>query len=300
MKNIFANLSSLGIIKISGDDARSFLQAQFTCDMNMNNPGYARPGAWCNPKGRVIANFLILSNNDSYLLLLPTELINKVCQRLQMFVLRSKVEIQNPGDTYGCYGLYIDDPDAFISREIPANIIAAQLPGAIPGRIILAGPVDALDALASTFPQTGINAAGLADWEALDIEAGIPWILADTSEQVLPQELNLDRLDGLSYNKGCYPGQEIVARLHFRGQLKRRLYGGYIDSDTANPQPGAKLSREGDSNTSGIIINSIRKSAKTVRSLAVLNIEDAASTQLHTPEGDIFHPFTATEESSTD
>jgi len=284
VNNVISRLSHLGVIEISGDDASSFLQGQFTSDITQLREQQSQFSAWCNPQGRVIANFLIIRDAEHYLLLLPAELLHKICQRLKMFVLRSKVTITDKTGEYICAGIHGEQAiaalDAYLKQNNPDNILCT-LSG---NRRIVIGMSADIESLLSDLSAAGIAVHDYPTWQRLDMEYGIPWILANTSEQVLPQELNLDNTGGLSYNKGCYPGQEIIARLHFRGQVKRRLFTGQMESATVLA-PGSKLSAGPDSASSGIIINSATDSDKMVRILAVVNTEHAGTKTLLTEQG---------------
>jgi len=285
VNNIISNLSHLGIIEITGDDASSFLQGQFTSDITQLREQQSQFSAWCNPQGRVIATFWIIRDAERYLLLLPTELLQKFCQRLKMFVLRSKVTITDKTGEYSCAGIHGEHAfaalDTYLQQHSPVNVVCT----ALTSRRILVGMPVAIEPLLTSLSNAGIAVHDFPTWQRLDIEEGIPWILTETSEQVLPQELNLDNTGGLSYNKGCYPGQEIIARLHFRGQVKRRLFAGQLSS-AMMPTPGSKLSVGSDSATSGIIINSASDVDETIRVLAVVNIEHATSKTLLSEQGE--------------
>jgi folate-binding protein YgfZ len=298
VNNVISRLSHLGVIEISGDDASSFLQGQFTSDITQLREQQSQFSAWCNPQGRVIANFLIIRDAERYLLLLPAELLHKICQRLKMFVLRSKVTITDKTGEYSCAGLHGEQAiaalDAYLQRHTPVNVVCT----ALTNRHILIGMPTAIEPLLTGLSVTGIALLDYPTWQRLDVEYGIPWILTETSEQVLPQELNLDNTGGLSYNKGCYPGQEIIARLHFRGQVKRRLFAAQLTSATM-PTPGSKLSVGPESASSGIIINSARDSDEMVRILAVVNTEHAGTKTLLTEQGDTLQLTALLTESDT-
>jgi len=120
---------------------------------------------------------------------------------------------------------------------------------------------------------TAYTLADKSVWQLADIQDGIPWITTPTSAELMPAELNLERLDGLSYNKGCYPGQEIIARLHFRGKLKRRLCHAYIDSQQPTLSAGARLYIGGELVLAGIVINCVQDPGNRMRLLAVIDTE---------------------------
>lgn len=262
-------LPDLGAIEVTGEDAEAFLHAQFTSDIHQIGDQDSQFSAWCDPKGRVIANSLIGKMPAGYLLLLHRELVEKICQRLQMYVLRSRVRVKAFDGT--CTGVRADG-QAVDSKMSPC----IGIPGD-EGRRIIAGPVEA-----AGIPQAPDDSR----WRLLDIAAGIPWISPPTSGLALPQELNLEALGGLSHHKGCYPGQEIIARLHFRGQVKKRLHGGRVEAASANPSPGTSLYPAAGSPGSGIVINSVHVQDNGWRLLAAVNVEDAAAGTLFLGSGE--------------
>lgn len=196
-------------IKIDGADAAGFLHGQFTTDVTGLASGRAGLSAWCDPKGRVIATFILARLNGTFWLLLPEILKDTFLKRLKMYVLRAKVNIVDASTETGNL------------PELPAYI-------------------SAMDG---------------CDWQTTFIRQGIPWISPATSGRFLPQELNLDHLDALSYTKGCYPGQEIIARLRYRGEVKRRLCHATTDNNTFLP-PGSALVPEGEERNIGAVVNS--------------------------------------------
>ena len=193
-------------LRIDGTDAAGFLHGQFTTDVTGLASGNACLSAWCDPKGRVIATFILAREDEAFLLLVPDDIKETFIKRLKMYVLRANVVITDAGE-----------------EDIP------QLPH---------------------LPGTGGNLS-----ETALIRQGIPLLHPDTSGRFLPQELNLDKLDAVSFAKGCYPGQEIVARLRYRGAAKRRLCHATTDS-SALLAPGAALVAEGEKRNIGTVINS--------------------------------------------
>ena len=193
-------------IKVDGADAAGFLHGQFTTDVTGLASGQAGLSAWCDPKGRVIATFILARQGEAFLLLAPDDITETFIKRLKMFVLRADVAIADARE-----------------EDVPQY---PQLPG------------------------TGGDLS-----ETALIRQGIPLLHPGTSGRFLPQELNLDRLDAVSFTKGCYPGQEIIARLRYRGAVKRRLCHAITDN-TTRLQPGAALVPEGEERNIGTVINS--------------------------------------------
>ena len=193
-------------IKVEGADAAGFLHGQFTTDVTGLASGRAGLSAWCDPKGRVIATFILARQDGAFLLLAPDDIKETFINRLKMYVLRANLVITDAGE-----------------EDVP------QLP---------------------RLPGTDEDLS-----ETALIRQGIPLLHPDTSGRFLPQELNLDRLDAVSFTKGCYPGQEIVARLRYRGEVKRRLCHATTDNNTLL-QPGSALAPEGEERNIGTVVNS--------------------------------------------
>ena len=193
-------------IRIEGADAAAFLHGQFTTDVTGLASGQAGLSAWCDPKGRVVATFILARQDEAFLLLVPDDITETFIKRLKMFVLRADVAIADTRE-----------------EDVPQY---PQLPG------------------------TGGDVSEMAL-----IRQGIPLLHPETSGRFLPQELNLDDLDAVSFTKGCYPGQEIIARLRYRGAVKRSLCRAITDN-TTRLQPGAGLVPEGEQRNIGTVINS--------------------------------------------
>jgi folate-binding protein YgfZ len=216
----------LTVLTVSGKDAATLLQGQITCNINDVSEEKSSLGALCNPKGKAIATFLLVKSADSYLLVLPVELLASVKKRLQMYVLRSEVILTDSTDTLCLIGL--------LSPSSPGSgqaLFATTQDGAISINLssngarclIIAEPDKAMALWSEHVRRQGFQPENTDQWRYLDISAGIPWLTTETSEEFIPQMLNLDKLGGISFNKGCYTGQEIVARTHYLGKAKRAL-----------------------------------------------------------------------------
>tara|TARA_R110000782_G_scaffold186176_9_gene276415 strand:- start:2794 stop:3807 length:1014 start_codon:yes stop_codon:yes gene_type:complete len=227
-------LSGFSMLAVVGNDRHEFLHGQFINDLNLIEEPAAQISAWCNPKGQVISNFLVINTGIAYLLIFRTDLKEFVQKRLAMFVMRSDVTINDISDSSPLLGLANVLPNcsnlASLNGNLPSNpgevnavdglIIICHPDGS--NRHLITGNIEALIKNISHF-KDNVSMAGIHIWNLLDILAGLPWVTSLTQEQYLPQMLNLDALKGLSYQKGCYPGQEVIARLHYRGEVKKRL-----------------------------------------------------------------------------
>lgn len=229
---IVAPLTHLGIIECAGDDARTFLHNQLTSDVNHLEAEAAQYASWCSPKGRMLASFLLFRRDSAYLALLSADLQEFIQNRLQMYVLRSKVKIASRSGDHEIIG--ISGPQAAValqSAELPAPAATMATAAFANGSVIRLDEaryivVVAGDAAPAVWQRLAVNAtaAGTPAWQWLDIAAGIPRVSDATKEAFVPQMTNLDRIGGVSFHKGCYPGQEVVARTQYLGKVKRHLY----------------------------------------------------------------------------
>ncbi|MHB8252248.1 MAG: CAF17-like 4Fe-4S cluster assembly/insertion protein YgfZ [Acidiferrobacter sp.] len=241
-------LTHIAIIKASGADAASFLQGQFSNDiLTLGNTNQL--SAYCTAQGRMITLFRIVRCGDAFFLLLPRDLLVPTLKRLTMYILRAKVTL-NAADDWALLGLSGPaSPD--ILKQVPLPVPSAvpevltqdaltvlAIPGLAP-RYLLLGPEEAVRAV--VMPKE-VPTVGSQAWAWLDIQAGLPTIGAATSEAFVPQMVNLDLLNGINFRKGCYPGQEIVARTHYLGRLKQRMYLASLPPGHIAPTPGTALS----------------------------------------------------------
>lgn len=210
------------LIRASGADAKAFLHSQFTQDIVHLSEQEARLGGYCSAKGRLYAIFYIYAEGDEVFLLMHHSVAETVVKRLRMFVLRMKVVLENVSAQYdisGCVGTDALSHGVKTSNagEVRLGVLPAVLdePNAsrLPREIRISAPTEA--------PANALRDIEL--WRWLDIMAGIAHVTADISEAFVPQMMNLERIGGVNFKKGCYPGQEIVARSHYLGKLKRRM-----------------------------------------------------------------------------
>ncbi len=274
------SLGKFGLLHFSGADARSFLHSQLSCDVNTLEAARAQFGSYNTPQGRMLASFLLCHTEAGYFMQLARELTASIRKRLTMYILRAKVEIADVSEQYEIIGLARahDALAAMFGRipdgklELTANS-GAYLLRLDDRRFEIIAPRDSAQALLAALGSTAGGEP--AQWEWLDIRAGIPWITPATQEQFVPQMANLDVLGGVSFNKGCYPGQEIVARMHYLGRLKQRMYLANIPGATS-PQPGDKLFSSGfGEQASGMIVNAAPAPGGGHDVLAVMQIESA-------------------------
>lgn len=222
-KSVFP-LTHLGVLKVSGNDAGRLLQGQMTCNINDVAEAKSTFAAMCNPKGRVIATLLIIRKSDYFLLLLSTDLVETVKTKLKMYILRSAAKIEDGGDDLCVFGLREPgQPAPAFTKETHENSVVVNLPGPLNRKLLLTDADNAIQLWTRFIGSEGYRQADSSEWRYFDILSGIPWVTAATSEEYIPQMLNIDKLGGISFNKGCYTGQEIVARMHYLGKNKREL-----------------------------------------------------------------------------
>lgn len=202
-----------GVVLLTGSEAAKLLQSLVTCDVQSATSTAISFGALTTPKGRVLVLFRLIAIDDGYALIVPSDLVERTVSHLQLYKFRAKVAIADGRSAWRIVG-EIGEPSA--ASRPPALLVVRDTPNA-PYRWLL-GPRQSF--LESVPPA---NEASLAAWRAAEVAAGVPVVTASTAELFLPQHLNLEALGGLSFTKGCYPGQEVIARTQHLGTVKRRL-----------------------------------------------------------------------------
>lgn len=267
-------------VEVRGDDAADFLHAQLTSDVTTLSPGGVALSAWCTPRGQVRNLFWLVRRADRarFSLVAPVSEADDLARRLQAFVLRAKVEVARTGDRV--VGTAGPGSEAFVTGRVgkvpvpgssveSGDRLAIRPPGG-PDRFLVLGP-DPLPAGTRD-----------AEWRRLEIEAGIAWLTEETRESFIPQMLNLDRLGALSFEKGCFPGQEVIARTRYLGRLKRRLYPARVAAGDP-PMPGDPV-RSGD-RSAGTIVAAERDGADSGYDLLAVLAMDLASGRLECKDG---------------
>lgn len=248
-----AKLDEYGLLHAGGDDARAFLHAQLTNDVANLPPDRARIAGWCSAKGRLLATVLVIPFSGGFLLQLSRDLVPMVAKRMSMFVLRSKVRISDATGLWTQFGMWGPDAGEPLAVREQDGLITV---GIEPGRQL------ALAAEISSGRYSPTVAS--ADWALAEIRAGRARITLPTHDQFVPQMVNLELAGGVDFKKGCYPGQEIVARAQYRGTVKRRM----VRLKGAALQPGQELfSDDTPGQPSGTVVNAAGDEA-----LAVLQV----------------------------
>lgn len=217
-------LSQFGLLKISGVDAADFLQGQITCNVHELSTDKSCFTALCSPKGRVISTFLLVRPDQDFLLVMPLSLLETVRKTLQRYVLRAKAKIEDISQQFCLMGVHKNRENLtglFATNQ--NGITTIELATSVQHQLVIAEPDNAIEFWQTLHEQEGLSPCGSELWNFHSIGLGLPWLNIASSEHYIPQMLNLDRLGGISFNKGCYTGQEVVARTHFLGQAKRHL-----------------------------------------------------------------------------
>ena len=261
---VVSDATGLAVLRIEGEDAAAFLQGQLSNDVAALAVDAAQWSSYNSPKGRMLANLRLWRDCEGFGALISADLVAAIRKRLSMFVLRARVRVDDLSSTHAVLG--VGGPDAatavtkrFAISPIPDGVATStQAPATIVGlderRFVLVTDAARASALHTDLAEV---ATPVADdvWRWLAIDAGVPVVSAATSDQFVPQMLNWDALGGISFQKGCYPGQEIVARMRYLGRLKERLYGFRVAAPR-EPSPGARVYRAASGETPcGTVVN---------------------------------------------
>ena len=238
-ETVIAPLSHLGLIQAEGDDALPFLHNLLTNDVNGLDENDLRRAGFCTPKGRMLADFLIWRSAGGVTMQISADLLSPILKKLSMYVLRSKVKLSDVSETLARIGLSGPEAAALLQQQGLPQPAPMRQQGFSDGVVLGFSKtrfeiVIAAEKVAALWQSLSIEAklVGIAAWRSLDIAAGIPLITAATSEAFVPQMVNFEMIGGVSFKKGCYPGQEIVARTHYLGKIKRRMYRAHVDADS--------------------------------------------------------------------
>jgi folate-binding protein YgfZ len=245
---IASPLTADGFVAAAGDDVTSMLQGQLTNDVAALAGERSQLSAWCSPKGRVVNLFRLFRDEERVYLQMPRRDVENVLARLRMYVLRARVDLSDASSARMALGIAGPDAPRLVAEHaVPApaqpdqvtvgdGLAVIRLAGPVP-RFQALGTPDTIGSLWRRLRGAGVQAVGAAPWTLLEIRAGIPSLDASLQDTFIPQMLNLQAINGLSFDKGCYVGQEIVARTQYLGRLKRRLHLARVETDVP-PQPG--------------------------------------------------------------
>ena len=288
---VIADLSHDGLLHVSGADALTFLQGQLTQDISKITTSRAALAGYCSPKGRLLAHFLVWQQNDGYCLQLPRELLAVIQKRLQMYVLRSKVKLQDISAQtlrFGLAGPHIPMALSTACGETrqEAWSVTSCLGGSVitlPGGRYQVVANENAEALWTTLSDTATQ-VGEPCWRWLRIQTGLPEIYLATQDQFVPQMVNDDLIGAVNFQKGCYTGQEIVARMHYLGKPKRRMYRAHL-RDGGQPKPGDLLySEEMQGQASGMVVDGAPAPKGGWDGLVSVQVESANTQPIYWPK----------------
>jgi len=259
-----AKLERYGLLHAAGEDARAFLHAQLTNDIENLPPAKARYAGWCSAKGRLLATFLVMPYRGGFLLQLSRDLVPTVAKRLSMFILRSKVKLTDASGEWTQHAVWGEnggEPLAVREQDGKITVTIER------GRSLLLVP--------AAGAQVSANASE-DDWALAEVRAGRPLIEQPTQDQFVPQMVNLELAGGVDFHKGCYPGQEIVARAQYRGAVKRRMY----HLRGAVLKPGQELySDDAPGQPSGMVVNAAGQESLAVLQTSAVEAKTPIRTQ---------------------
>ena len=281
----FCRLSHEGLLAVRGPDASKFLQGQLTCNLNYLSADTASLGARCTPKGRMLSSFRIVQQGDGYLLAMASELLDSQLTDLQKYAAFSKSKLSDESAQWLRIGLQGGDAVlASLGLNLPAtadsvvhvgDMLAVRLSD---GRSELWAPAAQAEAVLAALTAQ-LREAPLNDWLLAQVRAGIGQVFGANREQLIPQMINLQALGGVSFKKGCYTGQEIVARMQYLGKLKRRLYRLSLAGD-AVPDVATPLFSPVHGSSVGDVVLAARSSAG-IELLAVVQEDALLDGNLH-------------------
>lgn len=287
-------LTDLAWIRCTGEDARNFLHNQLTSDVNHLEPGHWQHSAWCSAKGRMLASLVLAcpagapGDAPEFLLGLPAELLPAILRRLRMFVLRAKVRLDDLGESIATLGLQGPDASRLVAGLAgPGNSTGQPVIRLDGGWALRTGEAAWLVAVASarltSLGELTMRArpVGLAAWRLAEVRRGVPVVRLETQEEFVPQMVNFDKIGGVSFHKGCYPGQEVIARTQYLGKVKRHLYRVRSSQPLAAGLALYSDVREGESSAAcGVVADAARAPDGAWEGLAVI-LETAAAEPIH-------------------
>ncbi len=304
MSSQYTILAQESLLHIVGPDSLTFLQGQTTCDTRSVDSGHAIPGAYCTPKGRVVCDFLLCQIGEQHFALrMRKDILETSAATFGKYIIFSRAELDSSNQDWQLYGCWGSDAKAILQttlgiaaadNEPDQRYNCASGDGYVLVQVDECGEqfecyinIGSHPALARQLTSS-MSAGDTDNWLALQIEQGVARIEAATVEEFIPQMLNYDMTGHISFNKGCYTGQEVVARLHYRGKPKRRLYLAKL-AGTEPPPAGTLLYSVNDSQNTGSVANSATINGQII-ALVVATVEGINSgLHLGAHDGPAFH-----------
>ncbi len=290
---IVADLSQLGVLAFRGEETVNFLQGQLTNDVQALHADTAQWSGYCSPKGRLLGNFLMWRHGEDYCLQLSGDIAAPVLKRLSMFVLRTRTRGRDARDE--TVRLVVAGPAAADAVQRAMGVLPdapLRTATSAAGLVVCAGADKyVLSLMPAHAPAVWEVLRGRATpvgspvWDWLRLNAGIPMIVAATQDEFVPQMVNLEVIGGVSFKKGCYTGQEIVARSQYLGRMKRRMFLAHVDAEAVAGDPVYSADHEGQA--SGTVVNAAPAPAGGFDVLVVARVDSATAHTLHlkAPDG---------------
>lgn len=290
------DLSHLGLMAVEGADADKFLQGQLTNDVRELTEQHSQLSSHCSAKGRILASFRMIRRAGVIYMQLPEENLPGMLKRLNMFKLRSQVTLEDVSNKLIRMGVAGQCATDLLEKTLGSTaklengvshhdeLTLVHMPGATP-RFEILGPTGKIIALWKTLAAAGAVPANAERWALEDIRAGVPTVFGLTTESFIPQMINMQLVDGVSFTKGCYTGQEIVARMQYLGKLKRRMYRAEIEAEQ-RPLPGSELfsGASASGQGAGRVVDARSIGENRYELLAVVEIAAADSGEVHLGE----------------
>lgn len=283
-------LLHLGLIRSNGPDSSAFLHNLFSNDVAKLPADAAQWSSFNSPKGRMLASLLLWPEAEGHALVISADILPAMLKKLSMYVLRSKVKLSDASEAIALVGVAGADSVGVLQRAglpVPAAVMQQTTEGAVRSvrvgeqAFVLAIDAEAAPQMLGALAAAGAVKAGTAAWQLAMIRAGVPLITAPTQEEFVAQMLNYDLIGGVNFKKGCYPGQEIVARTQYLGKLKKRMYRVAIAGDTT-PVAGSDLyAPEFGDQSAGKVVNVAPAADGGFEALAVLQSSSAEAGEIH-------------------
>ena len=294
--DVVCALPNLSLIAATGADALAFLNSQLTNDLRLIDHAHSQLSAYCTAKGRILALLRIFRRAEGYCLVMPAALEESTLKRLRMFVMRSKVTLESKDNELACIGCSGPTIGAALERlagSVPGDVDGVQangeatilrLAGPQPRFLVTAGIARAME----LWNKLVVSAtpAGSGAWSWLDIMAGTPTVLPATVEEFVPQHVNLELIGGVSFKKGCYPGQEIVARMQYLGKPKQRMQRLHLAADVPVAAGDKIYAPDLPGQSAGVDVEAQPAPEGGTDLLAVVQLTSVAAGELHLHRAD--------------
>ena len=288
----FCPLNHFGSVSLTGQDAKTFLQGQVTCDVSNVSASQGQAGAYCTPKGNVIANFDLVAHTDTLLLHMPLSMVDTVQKAMAKYIVFSNADLHDASTDWCRFAVWGDDAIACIN-DIFGSVPESHLTTVQnQDRLAWSNNADSSEFIVYCHPSTKAQVTATLEqwasltevhaWEARQINQGLVYVTPDISDSYVPQMLNLQATGALNFKKGCYTGQEIVARMQYLGKLKRHLFIGQVTTNHAL-EVGQQINASKRKNV-GRITSSSTTGENTYTFTAVINVSEAQDDQLHLHE----------------